>query len=740
MDTKEYLEKFKSCFDIYNSLKKYLPYDSVFDEYIENKKYIIPKLENPEFPVAFIGQFSAGKSVVVNALIGRYLLPENTKSTTAVPTIIKKSDNGEEYFKVYYLDSKGKNELKDLYIEEIVKGFSNSISEKIDINVLKDSDKNILISKIESYIKEDVNKSFSGGNLFEELKKLISKWSNEKDQNIEIVDNLNDLSNYIVENDNSNIILVDRVEIFLKDLNISEKMVIVDLPGVGVINPRHKKITENYVKNDAKAFVSVGKANNLIEGEEKNLYDKINSLDQSVFSRAFWLINQWDNLSEQQKKEEKDNFINKTKYFSIDDNKVFPVSGLFFLLLEKIKKKELDKEENKNLKKHIDLVKKIDINIESSEKEIDMKIQEIDYLRNFLNFRESLFEYLNTKCEKDFMIEIEKELKTLVEKIKNKIPDDRNANLEDIKIKKLVSITNKITNGYLNQAKEKINNHFSDIKNNGNSFTNKFDIKPTLDIFDSKMASLDKNEIKKYMTEGKFINKISIKLPNYLQEKFKVGDILEKNLVNFVKDNINIPISSIKDKLLKNNLEYLSKEIKYFLESQSKRDSEMRAKGVSDVLLINYGNELNNILTTLTIGNHVVIPANKVAAPAFAFANPPTPMITDDIDKEITNGLEKFSVQMKKYIDEEWCSLLQNYLDTMVKNYYYDLKTELIEIFEKPDPILEDIINEEAKKTIDSELESESRKILVLKESYNKLDKIFIEIINKVKPNENNTF
>lgn len=744
MDTKLYLEKFKACFDSYNSIKNYLSDESGLSEYVKNKEPWLSKLENPEFPVAFIGQFSAGKSVVVNALIGEYILPENTKSTTAVPTIIKKSDNGENYFKVYYLDEKNKNELKNLYIDSIVRSFSSYISKNIDILELKKLDNNKIINKIEIYIEQDKNenKSFSGINLMNDFKKLINKWSNQKD-NI-IVNNLNDLSKYVVENENPDIILVDKVEVFLNFLNVPEKMVIVDLPGVGVTNPRHKKITENYIKDEAKAFVSIGKALNLIEGEEKELYDTISLSRKEVFKKAFWLINQWDNLTEGQKEQESSNFLTKIKSFEIDEKKVFKVSGLSFLLVEKIKNKTLKL--SPNLMKHLDVIKKIDSNIENFNKdEIDLKIEQIDYLRNFKIFQENLFEYLNNKCESDFEYEVKKELEDLVDRIKNNIPEDRNTNLEELNVQELINITNKKRNDYLDVAKKIVNKHFLDIKINGD-FLNKFDIKPALDAFDLKMKNLDKKEIKEFMTSGKFIDFIDIRFTAYIEDKIKVGNILEKILVEYVKENINKPIDSIKEKLKNNDLKYLSKKIISFLDSQSLRDSEMRAKGVSDILLMDYSIKLNKILNNINSNednnkinysnenrdtqdnSHFTFNVNKNTQTNNSENIMPEIKQTNSLDEKISTGLIIFSSKIKSYIEYEWNKSVQSYLNIMIKNHYEDLRNELISILESPDTTLDTITLKLAKDSIILELEPKIRKISTFKYAYKKLEDIFSTI------------
>ena len=64
----------------------------VFDELINN-------LKNEEFSIVLVGEFSAGKSTFLNALMGEKILPSFTDETTATVNFLRnkeKSENGEE--------------------------------------------------------------------------------------------------------------------------------------------------------------------------------------------------------------------------------------------------------------------------------------------------------------------------------------------------------------------------------------------------------------------------------------------------------------------------------------------------------------------------------------------------------------------------------------------------------------------------------------------------------------------
>ena len=55
-------------------------------EVLENMKAVY---ESGEYFVAFVGQFSAGKSYLINNIIGRAILPQGTMETTPLLTYIR---------------------------------------------------------------------------------------------------------------------------------------------------------------------------------------------------------------------------------------------------------------------------------------------------------------------------------------------------------------------------------------------------------------------------------------------------------------------------------------------------------------------------------------------------------------------------------------------------------------------------------------------------------------------------
>lgn len=78
----------------------------------------IEKLRSESFTIAVVGEFSTGKSTLINALIGRNLLPVAAKICTAVPTTIREAREGED---AGIQGTRGNGTLVELHKEELVR-------------------------------------------------------------------------------------------------------------------------------------------------------------------------------------------------------------------------------------------------------------------------------------------------------------------------------------------------------------------------------------------------------------------------------------------------------------------------------------------------------------------------------------------------------------------------------------------------------------------------------------------
>ena len=132
--TNEVLQQFEQrkgrLLEVLDDTKKY------FDQYEEPEKaqsfdVLSSNLKDGEFSIVVVGEFSAGKSTFLNALMGEKLLPSFTSETTATINYLKylkKSPNGRQ-LEVRYKDSNHPIEYGDA-TEADIKRFVSTASDK----------------------------------------------------------------------------------------------------------------------------------------------------------------------------------------------------------------------------------------------------------------------------------------------------------------------------------------------------------------------------------------------------------------------------------------------------------------------------------------------------------------------------------------------------------------------------------------------------------------------------------
>lgn len=114
---------------------------------------LISRIQNNEFRITIVGEFSSGKSTLIDALIGKDILPHSTSETTATLTYIHSVEQGhakENKAEIFFSD--GNTKLVDFStLKEYVTAFSKTVDvfskiEYVDIFVHIDNfDNNIVI-------------------------------------------------------------------------------------------------------------------------------------------------------------------------------------------------------------------------------------------------------------------------------------------------------------------------------------------------------------------------------------------------------------------------------------------------------------------------------------------------------------------------------------------------------------------------------------------------------------------
>jgi len=114
---------------------------------------LVSRIKNNEFRITIVGEFSSGKSTLIDALIGNDILPHSTSETTATLTYIHSIEHGhakENKAEIFFSD--GKTKLVDFSnLKEYVTAFSKTLDvfstiEYVDIYVhIENFDNNIVI-------------------------------------------------------------------------------------------------------------------------------------------------------------------------------------------------------------------------------------------------------------------------------------------------------------------------------------------------------------------------------------------------------------------------------------------------------------------------------------------------------------------------------------------------------------------------------------------------------------------
>ena len=589
-DYNDYIKAYSRLFQVYDAAAPYLDVNDDFRHYINKKRSWLERLKTPEFPVAFLGAFSAGKSTIINAVLGDDILPQATKSLTAIPTLIRKGKTNKAI--ISYLTAAERQELSELYIEELSKELRTSAD---NYRSLSRPD---LIARLSADIERQKSQygSFNKLKFFDELKVLVEGWDKLAGATKEIT--LEELPNYVTE-DYADVLFVNQAEIYLSDVNIPENVVLVDLPGLGVVNPRHRKVTKTYVENDAKAFVIAMKVFHLLEGEEIELLAEIHSQRRRVLQRAFWVINQWDVLSSKQKKEELSNFEQKIEHygFQITRDRVFKVSALNYLLLKLIQDGRLDM--SRGVRDHVDSLKKA-IGRIPDKTEAMQQIKSLDETKSFANFRSSLFEYLAYTAKAEFLEEARAEYVDLARRLREWLePLYRNyQDVDDDGMKStfIASQLSKRQDEALKQLRGAVEEHIMQLRTEVLPefiFWRDEDQARLHDQVSAAIDGLDRKSLKNELLKGLDLNSVVSRLPHKIEENLNIQRTFRSQLQKILEEQM---VRRHLAQLLQNIVEtrVVPESVRSQLEDRlSGRDMLSRLKGMCDVFLFEYGDVIN---------------------------------------------------------------------------------------------------------------------------------------------------
>lgn len=216
---------------------------------------LVDRCVNSEFQIAFVGTIKAGKSTLINAILGQNVASTRVTPETAVLTKFRSS--AENYIKVKFYSE---NEWDELW---------KTISERAD-----------------TFLKE--YKSFDGENHkskwvgHSEYRKPINS-SNLKEE-LEIWSSSKHVEHYFVK----------EIEVGLNTLDLPENVVFVDTPGLNDPVKYRSDVTRKYIDRANAVFVCVNASK--MTGEETRIIYNVFS-NSSSREKIFVIGTQADNLN-----------------------------------------------------------------------------------------------------------------------------------------------------------------------------------------------------------------------------------------------------------------------------------------------------------------------------------------------------------------------------------------------------------------------------------------------------------
>lgn len=753
-DYSNYVKAFTRLFEAYDAAEPYLDVGEDFKYFIARKRNWLERLRSPEFPVAFLGAFSAGKSTIINAVLGDDILPQATKSFTAIPTMIRKGKANRAV--IHYLGEAAREELKRLYVEEL----SKELRKPADgYHAVGDSE---LLGRLNKDIEQHRSQygSFNKQKFFDELKVLIAGWHKLSGAVKEIA--LADLTKYVTE-DYEDVLFVDKAELFLADVNIPENVVLVDLPGLGVVNPRHRKVTKSYVENDAKAFVIAMKVFHLLEGEEIELLAEVHSQRKRVLQRAFWVINQWDVLSIQHKKEELANFEEKIEHygFHIAKDRVFRVSALNYLLLKLIQDGKLEK--RGKIREHVDALQKA-IGKIPEQGEAESYIKSLEEAKSFALFRTHLFEYLANTARAEFLDEARSEYVDLANRLREKLEplfqNYKNKSDDGTKNSFIAGELSKRLHDIVERLRDTVEEHVKHLRT---------EVLPDLQFWrDENQAQLaeqisqafdglDRRSLRNQLLKGLDSHSVVSRLPHKIEENLRIQTTFRTQLQQLLDELIvRQHLSHLLDSI--DQVDALPEDLMAALQDRlSGRDMLNRLKGMCDVFLYDYGNVIDElgraIMANLSSGDSrheqdIVDLLQKNADAALEVAkslnligpnDSVKHMLSLGLDKltkvysslsgakqalaaprktnDIDYALDYYKAGLLDYTSKQQ-QQINKYARRGIKNYFEELEEELLAYFDAKKGEIAKVIMKRLTSDIDNELSAELEKQKVIKEAY----------------------
>lgn len=302
-----------------------------FEKIIESIRTKKDRLENRNLTIALFGAFSAGKSSLINALIGKNLMPSSPNPTTAVINRIspvsetKKHGTAKVYLKSEQLL------MDDLF--EIVKPFNppktNHFGELLQWAEEKRIPEKAELNKMyQAYIKALILG-------YKQLEPYIGKT---------MMITLEEFASFAVEEQKA--AYVEAIDLYYDCSITKQGITLVDTPGADSINARHTNVSFDYIKF-ADAILYVTYYNHALSRADKDFLMQLGRVKESFeLDKMFFIINASDLAKDKKELELVTNYVQEQLLqLGIRFPRIYPVSS---------KKSLEEKEHNHPLNREMD--------------------------------------------------------------------------------------------------------------------------------------------------------------------------------------------------------------------------------------------------------------------------------------------------------------------------------------------------------------------------------------------------
>ncbi|MEM1009511.1 MAG: dynamin family protein, partial [Myxococcota bacterium] len=296
-------------------------------------------LQKPTFVVGFAGGFNAGKSMLINALLGEHLLKDGAAPTTSSVTRITACAPERERMVIHFFTPAQFEALFQRYYDDFLSLYQEQFQRKPHS---KEAHKELLedIKDLREQLEQaEWNTKIRSLDSFYEL--ILSSINHPNilspDPVVETLSRKN-LLYYTTKTDQSVSPLVREVQLEIHHPMLAEGSELIDLPGLGSPDPRDEEITVAALRGDPQsgkrecdAVVHVMDSLSPFRAGEDRLFQIYKRVwGDSFAKRVFLVISRWGKL-EQETSEEMITVAQTLKRvverYHIEGNKVFVVDG-----------------------------------------------------------------------------------------------------------------------------------------------------------------------------------------------------------------------------------------------------------------------------------------------------------------------------------------------------------------------------------------------------------------------------